>query len=70
MDESLILGGERILLILGISSDKIPLDGSVSHTGVEVLHVPSEKEWKAEPIITILTKIGNKGGVSYVVSDQ
>lgn len=70
VDESIILGGEKILLILGISSDKIPLDGSVSHQDVEVLHVSSEKEWKADAIVPILTKIDKNGGISYIVSDQ
>jgi hypothetical protein len=70
VDESIILGGEKILLILGISSDKIPLEGSVSHQDVEVLHVSSEKEWKAESIADILTKIDKNGGISYIVSDQ
>lgn len=70
VDESIILGGEKILLILGISSDKIPSDGSVSHQDIEVLHVSSEKEWKAETIVPILIKIGGMGGISYIVSDQ
>ena len=70
VDESIILGGEKILLILGISSDKIPSEGSVRHQDVEVLHVSSEKEWKAETIVPILTKIGKNGGISYIVSDQ
>jgi hypothetical protein len=70
VDESIVLGGEKILLILGISSDKIPLEGSVSHQDVEVLHVSSEKEWKAESIVPILTKIDKNGGISYIVSDQ
>lgn len=70
VDESIILGGEKILLIWGIPSDKIPLEGSVRHQDVEVLHVSSEKEWKAEAIVPILTKIGKNGGVSYIVSDR
>ena len=70
VDESIILGGEKILLILGIWSEKIPLDGSVRQQDVEVLHVSSEKEWKAESIADILTKIDKNGGISYIVSDQ
>ena len=70
VDESIILGGEKILLILGISTDKIRFNGSVSHQDVEVLHVSSEKEWKAETIAPILTKISEMGGISYIVSDQ
>ena len=70
VDESIILGGEKILLILGVRTDKIRFDGSVSQQDVEVLHVSSEKEWKAETIASILTKIGAMGGISYIVSDQ
>ena len=55
--------------ILGVPSDKIPLDGSVSYQDVEVLHVlSSEKEWKA--MVSILTKIDKNEGISYIVSDQ
>lgn len=70
VDESIILGGEKILLILGIGSDKLPLNSSVSHQDVEVLHVSSAKEWKAESIVPILIKIGKNGGISYIISDQ
>ena len=70
VDESIILGGEKILLILGISVDKISFEGSVKHQDVEVLHVSSEKEWKAESIVPILTKIEKNGGISYIISDQ
>lgn len=70
VDESIVLGGEKILLILGIPVDKISFEGSVKHQDVEVLHVSSQKEWKAESIVPILTKIGRNGGISYIVSDQ
>lgn len=70
VDESIIIGGEKILLVLGISVDKIPIEGSVRHQDIEVLHVSSQKEWKAESIAPILTKIGQNGEISYIVSDQ
>ena len=69
VDESILLGREKILLISGNEFEKIPFDG-ISHQDVEVLHVSSEKEWKAEGIVPILSKTGKKGRISYIVSDQ
>ena len=70
VDESIVLGGEKILLILGISAEKIPPSRSVSHEDVEVLYVGSAKEWKGEQIAAILEKISSVNTVPYVVSDQ
>jgi hypothetical protein len=50
VDESILFGSEKILLILGISKDKIPLDRAVSHTDMDVLYVGYSNEWKAESI--------------------
>ena len=70
VDESIVLGGEKILLILGIEHANIPEDRCVKHEDVEVLYVGSSGEWKGETIADILREINGKNGVSYVVSDQ
>lgn len=59
----------KYLLISRIEFEKIPFDG-ISHQDVEVLHVSSEKEWKAEGVVPILSKIGKKRGISYIISDH
>jgi hypothetical protein len=70
VDESIVFGSEKILLILGISKDKIPLDRGVSHTDMDVLYVGYSHEWKAESIADELQKIAKYKEISYVVSDE
>lgn len=70
VDESIVFGSEKILLILGMSKDKIPLDRAVSHTDIDVLYVGYSNEWKAESIADELQKIAKYKQISYVVSDE
>ena len=70
VDESIVFGSEKILLILGISKDKIPLDRGVLHTDMDVLYVGYSHEWKAESIADELQKIAKYKEISYVVSDE
>lgn len=70
VDESIVFGAEKILLILGISQEKVNLNKAVSHEDVEVLYVGFGKEWKAEKIGEKLLKIQENKEISYVVSDQ
>jgi uncharacterized protein YjgD (DUF1641 family) len=70
VDESIVFGSEKILLILGISKDNIPLDRAVLHTDMDVLSVGYSHEWKAESIADELQKIAKYKHISYVVSDE
>jgi len=70
VDESIVLGGEKILLVLGIMEENIPISRCVSQEDVEVLYVGSEKEWKGEKIADILKQVNGQHKVSYVVGDQ
>jgi hypothetical protein len=70
VDESIVFGSEKILLILGISKDKIPLDRGVSHPDMDVLYVGYSHEWKAESIADELQKIAKYKEISYVISDE
>jgi hypothetical protein len=70
VDESIVLGGEKLLLVLGIRQSQIPTDKSVSHQDMDVLHVSSAKEWKGDDISVILEEIGKKREILYVVSDE
>ena len=70
VDESIVLGGEKILLILGIGEANIPTNRCVNHEDVEVLYVGSAGEWKGETIADILKEINGKNEIPYVVSDQ
>ena len=70
VDESIVLGGEKILLVLGIVHENIPSHRCVNHEDVEVLYVGSAKEWKGEAIAEILKEINGKTEIPYVVGDQ
>lgn len=70
VDESIVFGSEKILLILGISVDKIPHDRALMHSDMEVLFVGTSAEWKAEHIEVELKKIGQQKEIVYIVSDE
>lgn len=70
VDESIVFGSEKILLILGIPVDKIPHDRAVKHSDMEVLFVGASAEWKAEHIEAELEKIARQKEIVYVVSDE
>lgn len=70
VDESIVFGSDKILLILGISKALIPDKRSVNHSDVEVLYVGVSKEWKSEGIELELEHIRKKRAVSYIVSDE
>ena len=70
VDESIVFGSEKILLILGIPVDKIPHDRAVIHSDMEVLFVGASAEWKAEHIEIELEKIAQQKEIIYIVSDE
>ena len=76
VDESIVFGAEKILLILGISTQHVPKDRSVNHSDIEVLYVGVSKEWKSESIwtqidqIDQIDQIGQAKEISYIVSDE
>jgi hypothetical protein len=70
VDESIVFGSEKVLLILGISIENIPADRAVSHQDMEVLYVGFSTEWKSEHIEAELAKIAVNKQILYVVSDE
>ena len=70
VDESITFGSEKILLILGVKSDKIDEKKALSHNDMEVLYVGASKEWKGEQIKTELEQIAKQETIKYVVSDK
>lgn len=70
VDESIVFGAEKILLILGIATQNIPKDRSVNHSDIEVLYAGVSKEWKSESIWTQIDQIGQAKEISYIVSDE
>ena len=70
VDESIVFGSEKILLILGLPVANLPTDSSVSHADMEVLSVGISHSWTGEDIAAELQKIKDKRGISYIVSDE
>lgn len=70
VDESIVFGSEKILLIIGVEEKKIPIDRSLTHRDIEVLYVGASVEWKGEDIEAEIKKISEKKTIKYVVSDE
>lgn len=70
VDESIVFGSEKILLILGVCEAALPLDRALRHSDMEVLYVGASTEWTGDDIAAELGKIAEVKGISYVVSDQ
>lgn len=70
IDESIVFGSDKILLILGLEESKINQDAALLHSDVEVLYVGVGKEWKSEQISQRIACIGEQKSISYVVSDS
>jgi hypothetical protein len=70
VDESIVFGSEKILLILGLPVDKIPVGRSVFHSDMDVLYVGMSDSWTGEVIASELDKINEKTPISYIVSDE
>lgn len=70
IDESISFGSEKILLILGVNTDKIPKHRSLCHSDMEVLSVEIGQEWKGDRVAESLKKATVNKRVEYVVSDE
>lgn len=70
VDESIVFGSEKILLILGVSLNKIHKSKALSHADMNVLYVGSSQEWKGLAIEKELLKIAKNKEIKYIVSDQ
>ena len=70
VDESIVFGSEKILLILGVPTARINATRALTHSDMEVLYVGANVEWKAEHIAAELVKIAKKKPILYAVSDE
>jgi hypothetical protein len=70
VDESIVIGGEKVLLILGTPSSNICSQRALVHEDMMVLYVGFGKEWKSEMIEAKLETIAKRNSISYVVSDR
>jgi hypothetical protein len=70
VDESIVFGSEKLLLIIGVEEKNIPIARGLNHSDMEVLYVGASGEWKGETIEEEIKKIGQNKTISYVVSDE
>lgn len=70
VDESIVFGSEKMLLILGVSSANFGTDRALIHSDMEVLYAGASKEWKGDDIAVELAKIATVKTIQYVVSDE
>ena len=70
VDESIVFGSEKILLIIGVPLANIPTTRALTHSDMEVLYVGANTEWKAEHIEAELEEIAKRKTIIYTVSDE
>lgn len=70
VDESISLGKERILLVLGIPVNRLDFKKSLSLDSMRVLSIELSKSWKGQDIAAVLSKLGERFPMAYVVSDE
>ena len=70
VDESVVLGAESILLVLGLPLQEWKFERPVCVSDTYVLWVESRQGWTVQQIQSILQKVKDMVDVQYVVSDQ
>lgn len=70
VDESVVLGAESILLVLGLPLQAWHFERPVCVSDTYVLWVESRQGWTVQQIQSILQKVKDMVDVQYVVSDQ
>jgi hypothetical protein len=71
IDESMMAGSEKLMLVLGVPADK-STDQSLTTGDVKVLHMAVQKSWNSEDIGNMLEEVKEKTGSPpvYVISDN
>lgn len=69
IDESILIGREKILLVLGMPLRQIAFTRAVNLQDVRVLSVEVGQRWLGEDIAVILADLSTKIKISYMVTD-
>lgn len=71
IDESIRLGQEKLLLLLGVPFEKL-MDKSLTFSDVEVLYMKGAKSWTGEKIATVVNDLKEKMGfdLKNILSDE
>ena len=66
----IVIGGQKLLLVLGVPASAIDYKSGLEFSKMEVLSVSSSGSWKGVEVANILQQISHKYTLSYVVSDN
>jgi len=71
LDESISIGQQKLLLILGVKKNNYKFDSALTFEEVEVLYMGIDKSWKGAAISDQIGKIKKRGfSIVYSVSDS
>lgn len=70
VDESVTIGAERLLLVLGLDLSKWNFERPPCVENVEVLHLEARSQWKGEAVEAVLKQVGKSHTVVQVLSDR
>jgi hypothetical protein len=69
IDESISLGNEKILLVLGMPLSQVGFDKALQVADLRVLAMEISKTWTGETIAMVLEKVSKQYPIGYIVSD-
>lgn len=70
VDESVTVGAQRLLLVLGLDLSKWKFERPPCVEDVEVLHMEARSQWKGEEVGAVLAQVGKSRQVVEVLSDR
>jgi hypothetical protein len=70
VDESISIGAERLLLVLGLPLENWSFQKPVSLSDVQVLSLRVGQQWKAEQVSDVLSEVEKSYKIAYIVSDR
>lgn len=69
IDESISLGNEKILLILGMPLSQVSFGRALNLSDLRVLQMEIRKTWTGEDINLVLQKVSKNYPIGYIISD-
>ncbi len=70
VDESIHIGNQKVLLVLGIPEGSLRFGFGLTLSELRILHMSVDTQWKGEQIAEVLESLTKKYPLSYIVSDQ
>lgn len=70
VDESIVMGGQKLLLILGRPIDDWAFESAPTIANVYVMGLKLASEWKAESVVIEIKSVAVQYKIGYIVSDK